>query len=57
MSQRLFQRCKEGEREVEDEEGKCGRMKRGCRGRYDFHVSPHTPVLKTQNLCHLFSKA
>ena len=45
------------EREVEDEGEKCRRRRRGCRGRYDFHVSPHIPVLKKQNLCHLFSKA
>lgn len=29
MSQRLFQCCKEGEREVEDEGEKCGKMKGG----------------------------
>ena len=45
------------ETEVEDEGEKCRRRRRGCRGRSDFHVSSHTPVLKKQNLCHLFPKA
>ena len=55
MSQRLFQCCKEREREVEDEGENAGGGGGGGEG--DVHVSPHTPVLKKQNLRHWFSKA
>ena len=55
VSQRLFQCCKEREREVEDEGENAGGGGGGGEG--DVHVSPHTPVLKKQNLRHWFSKA
>lgn len=43
------------EREVEDEGENAGGGGGGGEG--DVHVSPHTPVLKKQNLRHWFSKA